>query len=351
MVWPSTDGTGVASGGRKFAAIRTLQDLETGSYWPQLQPYFLWPEYRNIRYRILGSAAQMDAQDHIAMRGASKAGELEVAFVSDQLGARMSIAGNGLPDYCLTAIGQGHLTYSANGIAPQSVNRDTGLIYRGAPGTELASDGPQKRTAVWIPGASITERLSALLDAPVMNEVAFQPVFAWDSPHCAGLRQLFVLLEADLCAHEPNILGNQAANRSFADLLIYTLLRCLSHNYSTQLERSDRAASPRILRRAEDYIRAHVEDPIALHDIANAAGCSVRCLQMTFRNFRDTTPLLAIRQFRLEAARDVLSAGGDGITVTEIAHRFGFSNPGRFTRFYRDAFGVTPAEARSQRKG
>ena len=102
---------------------------------------------------------------------------------------------------------------------------------------------------------------------------------------------------------------------------------------------------PGTLRRAEAYIRAHVEEPIALHDVATAAGCSVRSLQLGFRRYRETTPLLAIRQARLEAARKALRSGGAGATVTELAQRFGFANPGRFTRLYKAAFGESPAEA------
>jgi AraC-like DNA-binding protein len=108
-----------------------------------------------------------------------------------------------------------------------------------------------------------------------------------------------------------------------------------------------RAASsivPRTLRRAEAFIRAHAAQPIALHEVAEAAGCSVRALQLAFRQFRDTTPTAAIRQARIEAVRQVLTRGEIEGTVTDLAYQFGFTNPGRFTSFYRATFGMSPAE-------
>lgn len=351
MEWIPTDQDGSPRSGFKLAKIQDLQELESGIYWPQLNPYFLKPEYHRIRYSILGkSDGQGGEGNAVSVRGANKAGELEVAFVSDKLAAKMSITGIGLPDYCLTVIGKGVLTYSQNGKAAHTIDPDRGLIYRGTPGTDLTSAGSQERIAIWIPQASFKQRLSALLDAPALDDLEFHPVFQWDKPTSTVLRHLVTMLMAELQTATPTLLGNESANRSFSDLLIYTLLRSLAHNYSGQLERPGIVATPGILRRAEAFMRAHVEDPIALHEVAAAAGCSVRSLQLTFRNFRETTPLLAIRQFRLEAAREVLRSGDPQATLTTIAHRFGFSNPGRFTRFYKAAFGESPSQVISRRR-
>jgi transcriptional regulator GlxA family with amidase domain len=54
----------------------------------------------------------------------------------------------------------------------------------------------------------------------------------------------------------------------------------------------------------------------------------VRSLQLGFRQFRDTTPTMAIRQTRLEAARQALLVGETTRTITDVAYQFGFANPG-----------------------
>ncbi len=351
MDWILTDKDGSPRSGFKTASIRDLQELESGSYWPQLRPYFLSPEYHRIRYSILGkTAGQLAPESDVSIRGASKAGELEVAFVADQLAAKMSITGIGIPDYCLTIVGKGSLTFSEKGRAAHIIDPNLGLIYRGIPETDLTSTGAQERVAIWIPQASLTQRLSALLGTPVAGDPEFYPVFQWDKENLTVLRHLVNVLMVELQAPTPTFLGNEAANRSFSDLLIYTLLRSVTHNYSNLLERPNIAPAPGVLRRAEAYIRANVEEPIALHDVAAAAGCSVRSLQIVFRKFRETTPLLAIRQFRLEAAREALHSSDSEVTLTAVALRFGFSNPGRFTRFYKAAFGESPLQVISRRR-
>jgi transcriptional regulator GlxA family with amidase domain len=144
--------------------------------------------------------------------------------------------------------------------------------------------------------------------------------------------------------------GSEPGIRSFTDLFLYTLLRAVPHTYSNRLAQEGGAA-PGIVRRAEAYIRDNVEKPMALHEVAAAAGCSVRTLQLGFKRFRETTPLLAIRHARLEAARDAIQSDKAGSSVTDIALRFGFSNGGRFARFYRDAFGEFPLVAMRRRAG
>jgi AraC-like DNA-binding protein len=101
---------------------------------------------------------------------------------------------------------------------------------------------------------------------------------------------------------------------------------------------------PRIVHRAEAFIRSHADQPIALHDVASAAGCSVRTLQLGFRQFHDMTPAAAIRQARLEAVQQALAHGEADGTVTTVAHQYGLSNPGRFTHLYKARFGVSPME-------
>jgi AraC-like DNA-binding protein len=352
MDWTPIDPEGKPLPAFKIAKIRKLQDLENGTYWSELHPYFLRSEFRErLKYSIKGRVGgQLSGVETVSVRAASKAGELDVAFISDQLAATMAIKDPGLPDYCLTLVSQDHLVYRGDVHRKESVDDSTGLIYRGRPGTELAATGLHERLAIWIPQSSLTQRLVALLGQPVQRETEFHPVFNWHSQRAQALRHLVGLLMFELKTPAPSILGSAAASRSLTDLLIYTLLRSLDHTFSPQLERSVNPAAPGTLRRAEAFIRANVEEPIAMHEVAAAAGCSLRSLQLAFRSFRETTPLLAICQSRLEAARAAIAICDPTIvTITEIANRFGFANACRFSQFYRKAFGESPAEALRRR--
>jgi AraC-like DNA-binding protein len=331
-------------GGFRLARIRDLQELEGGTYWPRLQPHFLKPQFRLLRYQIQESAVGGGDGAPFSVRGASGIGELDVAYIADRLAATLTIAGAGIPDYCLTSVSRGALACTGvpGARAALGIDERVGLAYRGVPGARLSATGHHERLAVWIPAATLGQRLTALLDGPVTKDLAFEPVFDWASAE--GLRRLLRLLVEELGSPAP-FMGSDVASRSFTDLLLYTLLRAVPHNHSERLAREGSPAIPGTVRRAEAYIRAHTEDPIALHEVSEAAGCSVRSLQLGFRRFRGTTPLEAIRRARLEAVREALRSGEAGRTVTEIAHRFGFTNPGRFSHLYKATFGEAATEA------
>jgi transcriptional regulator GlxA family with amidase domain len=80
-------------------------------------------------------------------------------------------------------------------------------------------------------------------------------------------------------------------------------------------------------------------------DIAGAARVTARAVQLAFRHHLDTTPLRYLRDVRLSRAHDDLRAADpcQGQTVTDIAARWGFFSPGRFSAHYRAVYGVPPS--------
>lgn len=105
------------------------------------------------------------------------------------------------------------------------------------------------------------------------------------------------------------------------------------------------------IRRACDYIDAHLGERITLTDLERVSGLSARGLQYGFRAAFNLTPLQWIAQRRLEEVRRaILSSLGDR-TLTEIATPY-FTNLGDFARLYRERFGETPSQTlRSVRFG
>ncbi|GIJ43574.1 hypothetical protein Val02_04600 [Virgisporangium aliadipatigenens] len=101
--------------------------------------------------------------------------------------------------------------------------------------------------------------------------------------------------------------------------------------------------APAAVRRAVAHIEAHAGEPITVEDVAAAAGLGVRALQAAFRKHLDTTPVAYLARVRLERAHHELRAAGPGVTVAEVAHRWGFGDLGRFAARYRAAFGRLPS--------
>ena len=138
---------------------------------------------------------------------------MDVAFVAEDLAATLSITNSGLPDYCLTIVDKCNLTYTGTAKTFLSIDEKVGLIYRGTPGTVLAASETHERMSVWIPHLSLTQRLAALLDAPVSSDVEFQPAINWSAPMSQALRHLVGLMVSELRAPVPSILGSKAASR------------------------------------------------------------------------------------------------------------------------------------------
>ena len=99
------------------------------------------------------------------------------------------------------------------------------------------------------------------------------------------------------------------------------------------------------MRRSIEFIELHLAEPISLADIATYARMSPRSIQTGFREDLDTTPITFIRDRRLDAVRRNLLAAvpGDGLNVTQVATRWGFTHLGNFSVVYRARFGESPS--------
>jgi AraC-like DNA-binding protein len=105
-------------------------------------------------------------------------------------------------------------------------------------------------------------------------------------------------------------------------------------------------AAPAVVRRAIAYLEENAERSVSTAEAAAAAGVGARALQAAFRRHLDTTPLAYLRGVRLDRARRDLrfAQPGEGVTIAEVARRWGFAKPSRFSAEYRAAFGELPSQ-------
>ncbi len=71
----------------------------------------------------------------------------------------------------------------------------------------------------------------------------------------------------------------------------------------------------------------------------------MRALHAGFRRELDRSPKQYLQHVRLERAHADLATAepGTGTRVIDVAHRWGFSHPGRFATTYRHHYGEAPA--------
>lgn len=96
------------------------------------------------------------------------------------------------------------------------------------------------------------------------------------------------------------------------------------------------------VRETAEYIQTHLKQDLTIPKIAAAMQCSSRSLQNAFARHYGSSPSQFLRTCRLEAARMELIEGNK--TITEIALDYGFSNPGRFARYFQQHFGKPPSD-------
>ncbi|RPE38882.1 AraC family transcriptional regulator [Streptomyces sp. Ag109_O5-1] len=112
---------------------------------------------------------------------------------------------------------------------------------------------------------------------------------------------------------------------------------------------SDTPTAARIsLLRVRAYIDQHLTDPDLTPDvIARAHHISVRYLHKLFEG-EDITVSRWVQQRRLEQCRrDLACRSMAGLTIAAVGHRWGFNSAAHFSRVFRAAYGVSPAEWRN----
>ncbi|WP_460751766.1 AraC family transcriptional regulator [Nocardiopsis oceani] len=95
------------------------------------------------------------------------------------------------------------------------------------------------------------------------------------------------------------------------------------------------------------YVRLHAEESdLNGESMARALGWSLRQVQLALKE-AGTTPREVIREERLALARDRLtSAAFSQVSISEMAHRCGFTSVSAFSTAFRQRFGISPRELR-----
>lgn len=132
--------------------------------------------------------------------------------------------------------------------------------------------------------------------------------------------------------------------KGFEQTLVTMLLAGLHHSESEDYARPVAVAAPYYVKRAENFIRVHLNEELTVDSIAAAAGVSARSMFYGFKRWRDTTPMAFVRNARLDLARKELEkARCTGSTVSHAAINAGFTNFSQFSKIYKARFGETPS--------
>jgi AraC family transcriptional regulator len=140
-----------------------------------------------------------------------------------------------------------------------------------------------------------------------------------------------------------------SASGAYLDSLFDLTVAHLAHKHST-LGRPKtskmQALTPLRLRRAIDYVEAHIAEPISLDDLAGAAELSRFHFGRSFHNAMGEPPLTYVMRRRLEMAKRLLRTSVR--PLAEIARSTGLGTPSQFAANFRRHAGQTPSSYRRQ---
>ena len=96
---------------------------------------------------------------------------------------------------------------------------------------------------------------------------------------------------------------------------------------------------------AERLVLAGLQAPVKIAALCRELAISERVLRDAFYRVRGLPPYRCLQMLRLsEVRRALMSAGGQSVTVTEIATSLGLVELGRFSVEYRKMFGESPSK-------
>ena len=131
------------------------------------------------------------------------------------------------------------------------------------------------------------------------------------------------------------------------DLLCVQLLRDHSA-FSLQTVTSGTGLRPRQVRQVTDYMNVHLDEAVALQQLADLLGLSRFYFCTAFRKATGLTPHQWLVRIRMERAQELLADGR--LTVTDVALAVGYQTPSSFTQAFRAAVGFTPSAYRASRQ-
>jgi AraC-like DNA-binding protein len=195
----------------------------------------------------------------------------------------------------------------------------------------------------------VRKKLASLTEAPLSGDIEFNPKLDLNEPQGQLLTHMLgcTVRAAETVSGEPGriVLGE------LEQALISTLLAASNHRYRDHLDGRVAAAAPWQVRRAEGYIAANWDKPLEIETLADVTGASVRSIFRAFKQSRGYTPFEFAKRIRLNHARSMLEEGESGGSVTSVCFACGFSDLGRFSKDFAQAFGERPSDVLKRHKG
>jgi AraC-like DNA-binding protein len=195
---------------------------------------------------------------------------------------------------------------------------------------------------------AVLSKLAALIGATPSQKLVFDQTTRANGSAIGNLQRLLMFFAGELDSTEAAMPSLAIAELEQA--LIVSFICSNQHNYSAFLEGRAPSAAPWQVRRAEEYIEAHWDQPITIETLARVTASSARSIFYHFKHSRGRSPMTFVKDVRLRHAKEMLELTDPMPSVTETAIACGFGNLGHFANDYFKRFGERPSETVKRHK-
>ena len=216
---------------------------------------------------------------------------------------------------------------------------DPGTVNLTPPNVEATwqASGPSRAIVLLIPDAFLSRVISEHWEADPRN-VEIIPQFLSHDPVIQGVATRLAL-EAQ---------SGSTPERLYAESACEFLAHHMIHSYSTLSAPPPRASGGLQARRLKlilDYIEENLAQPIALRQLGELAGTSIRHFERAFRQAVGMPPHAYVVRKRVARAQNLLLSE-PGLTIDEIAVRAGFSSSSHLSSTFHRHTGYSPTAFR-----
>jgi AraC family transcriptional regulator len=215
----------------------------------------------------------------------------------------------------------------------------TGSLGMTAPGHEAVlrwrGEGPNETLHLHLPAATL-RRVAADFGDGDPARLSMPNDLAYRDPLIA---QVMLSLSDALLAGAPDLYAETSCELLAAHILL---------RHAGLKPRSMARLPKSRLQQMDNFMRAHIDRPLTLADLAREVGMSPFHLLRTCRQVHGETPIRRLTRMRMEAAQRHLENGQEPISA--IACLCGYDNPSHFAIAFRRIVGVSPRAYRAGRR-
>jgi AraC-like DNA-binding protein len=243
----------------------------------------------------------------------------------------------------------GRMRYSGGALTGEvAPGSSTGILPAGVP-LRFDFKSSYRHLVVRIEQNALQRYLSVLLGQQIDRELEFDDAAGQDAAMKHVRRMIFQF------ASDFNTRGNSYSDLARSEMTRAAIMKFLMyhrHNYTHFLFCEPPLGNASAVKSVEEYIEANWDKPIDIEAMSTVAKISARSLFRQFKKERGYSPAEFAKRIRLDRAREMLEQSEGHASVTQVALKCGFQNPGHFARDFRLAFGELPSDTlrRSNRR-